>query len=109
MPHTDFTTLASAPVFTSVLTVQGTKRTNVTIAVGSLSAGSAVNLGGAFVGTVTIQRSFNNGTTWHDVNNWAVATEAISDKPEPETVQYRLGTKTGDFTSGEAVVRLGTT
>lgn len=109
MPHTNFTIIASAPVFTSVLTVQGTKRVNVTIAIGSLSAGSAVNLGGTFAGTITLQRSFNNGTTWFDVNDWAVATESISDKPEPETVQYRLGTKTGDYTSGEDVVRLGTT
>lgn len=107
MPNTEFTTIASSPVFTSVLTVQGSERTNITITVGSVSVGSAVNLGGSFTGTVTLQRSFNNGTTWFDVNNWAVATESIADKPEPETVQYRLGTKSGDYTSGEAVIKLG--
>lgn len=107
MPNTGFLAIASSPVFTSALTVQGKQRVNITIAIGSLSAGSAVNLGGSFTGTTTLQRSFNNGTTFFDVENWAVATEDISDKPEPETVQYRLGVKSGDFTSGEEVVRLG--
>ena len=105
--HTEFTVITSAPVFTSTLTIQGKTRTNITIAVGSLSAGSAVNLGGSLTGAITLQRSFNNGVTWHDVNDWSVATEDIADKPEPETVQYRLGTKTGNYTSGEGVIRLG--
>lgn len=107
MPNTQFTAIASSPVFTSTLIVQGKQRVNVTIAIGSLSVGSAVNLGGSLTGTVTLQRSFNNEVTWHDVNSWAVATEDISDKAEPESVQYRLGVKAGDYTSGEAVVRLG--
>lgn len=107
MPRTEQTVINSSPIFTSIITVQAYTRTTIGIAVGSLSAGSAINLGGSFTGTVFLQRSLNNGVTFHDVSSWAVATQEISDVPEALTYQYRAGVKAGGYTSGEAVIVIG--
>lgn len=95
--YTVETRLVSSPVYTSELTVQGKQQLNVSLRVLS-----------AFSGTITLQRTFDNGTVWRDVETWAIATESISTKPEPETCKYRIGIKTGDYVSGEALARLGT-
>lgn len=106
MPKTEFTTINSSPIFTSAINVQAYTRTGINIHVGSLSGGSAVNLGGSFTGTITLQRSNNNGVTYGDVDSWTAATESISANPEAGSYLYRLGCKSGEFTSGEAVIRL---
>lgn len=63
-----------------------------------------VSVSGTWVGVVTLQRRFQEGA-WMDVKSWEVNTEkALEDKESG--VQYRLGIKTGEFTSGAAVVRL---
>jgi len=63
-----------------------------------------LSISGTFSATVTVQRSTDN-STWHDVDTFTAATEEVGF--EPEDVWYRAGVKTGDFTSGSAVVRLG--
>lgn len=60
----------------------------------------------SFSGTITLQRSFDKGANWMDVETW-VSTGTEEWKFEPEAgVVYRLGCDTGDFTSGSATVRL---
>lgn len=54
---------------------------------------------GTFVGTVTLQRSFDDGTTWHNVATWAAPAETLYANPNG-SIKYRLGVKTGEFTSG---------
>lgn len=67
---------------------------------------------GTFAATVTLQRSFD-GSTWEDVDtNTApfslTGFEALAPfKFSKPTVSYRLGVKTGEFTSGSISVRLG--
>lgn len=69
---------------------------------------------GTFSATVTLQRSFDAGTTWHDVNSWTAPFEGVDTEPAlrdygvtPVVAQYRVGVKTGGYTSGTANVRLG--
>lgn len=68
---------------------------------------------GTFVATVTLQRSFDNGGTWEDVDtNTSVFSLSGFEPLAPfkfskPHVKYRLGVKTGEFTSGSINVRLG--
>lgn len=74
------------------------------------------SVSGTFVGTVTIQRSFDifdsNGDnipdvskTWHDMETYTVPYEDIGVLPN-EALVVRAGIKTGDYSSGSAVVRI---
>ncbi|MDP7302789.1 MAG: hypothetical protein QGG09_06785 [Pirellulaceae bacterium] len=64
-----------------------------------------ISLSGTWSATVTLQRSFDRGTTWLDVQNWTANAEAVDEESE-ENVLYRIWCKTGDYTSGTAVARL---
>ena len=64
-----------------------------------------ISISGTWDGTVTVQRSFDQGSTWFDVATWTANTEEYGFEPERD-VQYRAGIKTGEFTSGTAVLRL---
>lgn len=64
-----------------------------------------VSISGTWVGKVTAQRSFDLGSTWFDVETWTANTQEYGFEPE-RVVQYRVGIKTGEYTSGTAVVRL---
>ena len=61
---------------------------------------------GTWSGTVTVQRSFDGGVTWLDVNAYTTNIETSGFESESQ-VLYRVGIKTGDFTSGVCNVRLG--
>lgn len=88
------TTIASASI-----TAQDTFTTPVRLE-GYLN----VSISGTFSATVTVQRSIDNAT-WMDVDTWTAPTEDCGF--EPELMWYRIGVKTGGYTSGTAVVRLG--
>jgi len=60
--------------------------------------------GAPFVGTVTIQRSWNN-TDWFDVDTFTSDVETYG--YDPEEVYYRAVSKAGEWTSGTVAVRLG--
>ena len=64
-----------------------------------------LSISGIWGGTVTVQRSFDFGSTWYDVGTWTANTEEYGFEPERE-VQYRIGIKTGEFDHGTAVVRI---
>jgi len=64
------------------------------------------SISGTFVGTVTVQRSFDAGATWRDVDTFTAPTETAGYDGEPIVV-YRAGIKTGDYTSGTASIRIG--
>jgi hypothetical protein len=59
---------------------------------------------GTFSATVTVQRSIDK-TNWRDVDSFTAPTEEYGF--DPEYTWYRVGVKTGGFTSGTASVRLG--
>lgn len=63
-----------------------------------------LSISGTFVATVTVQRSIDQ-SAWHDVDEWTAPAEVVG--VEPESQWYRVGVKTGGYTSGTATVRLG--
>ena len=64
-----------------------------------------LSIQGTFTSTVTLQRSFDDGTTWQDVETFTAAVEKNFYIPSQAT-KWRLGVKEGDFTSGPLTVRL---
>jgi hypothetical protein len=80
--------------FTNAIMVTGTGTDRTT----------TINISGTFVATVTYQRSFDSATgPWTDVptGSWtAPIVTPSTDGLNNQTVWYRLGVKTGDFTSG---------
>jgi len=65
-----------------------------------------LSISGTFVATVTVQRSFDQGSTWRDVDTFTAPIETAGSDPEPVVV-YRAGVKTGEFTSGTVSIRIG--
>jgi hypothetical protein len=63
-----------------------------------------ISIQGTFSATVFVQRSYDN-SNWYDVDSFTSATEQTGF--EPEYIWYRLGVKTGGYTSGTANVRIG--
>lgn len=60
-----------------------------------------LTLSGTFVATVTLQRSVGEPGTWQDVTTYTTATDvAYDDGLDNQIIYYRLGVKTGDYTSG---------
>jgi hypothetical protein len=68
-----------------------------------LSGPFDLSISGTFVGTVTVQRSYDN-SSWKDVDTFTSPTEDYGF--QPEIAWYRAGIKTGAYTSGTAVVSL---
>lgn len=63
-----------------------------------------LSISGTFSATVTVQRSTDK-TNWRDVDSWTTPAEEYGF--DPEYMWYRVGVKTGGFTSGTVDVRLG--
>lgn len=64
-----------------------------------------LSISGTWVGTLTLQRSFDAGTTFMDVENFT-ANQENWDQEIESGVLYRIGFKTGNYTSGTALVRI---
>lgn len=86
---------------TANLTAQNTYTSPLQVAKKSFN----LSVSGTWAGTLTLQRSFDGGTTWVDVETYTANTEKVGTDPEHK-VFYRIGFKTGEYTSGTAVVRL---
>ncbi len=53
-----------------------------------------LSISGSWEGTVTVQRSFDLGDTWHDVDTFTSNTEEYGLEPEhSNVVLYRIGAK----------------
>ncbi len=63
------------------------------------------SLAGTWEGTVTLQRSFDTGATWRDVDSHTSNIETYGIEPG-ENVQYRFGFKAGEYTSGACTGRI---
>lgn len=64
-----------------------------------------VSVSGTFSATVALQRSFDGGSTWLTVWTTTTAAELVVDTVEPGTL-WRLGVRTGDYTSGTVAARV---
>jgi len=66
-----------------------------------------LSISGTWTGTITVQRSFDLGDTWHDVDTFTANTEEYGLEPEhTNPVYYRIGAKSGGFSSGSCNLRL---
>lgn len=76
--------------------------------VGGSSRTFSVAITGTWVGTVTLQKSIGNDTTWVDTTHTDTANTSYtdSDSLDNQIVYYRIGIKTGNYTSGTANVSL---
>jgi hypothetical protein len=92
---------------TKSISAQNTFSTAITVTDVGETRRFTVQITGVWVATVTLQRSFDDGSTWSDVTTYTTnqATTYL-DGLDNQTVQYRIGVKTGDFTSGTAAVTL---
>jgi hypothetical protein len=70
----------------------------------SLRGDFSLSIAGTFVGTVTVQRSFDAGSTWANVDDFTGVIETAG--YEPVGAQYRVGIATGNYTSGTATCTL---
>lgn len=95
--------MALSTVQTASITAENTGTTALVVPNGKTYS---VSLSGAFVATVFLQRSFDNGTTWFDVKSYTAPAEEVAEAAD--ACAARLFCKTGGFTSGTAVCRLGT-
>lgn len=65
-----------------------------------------LSISGRSDSTITLQRTFNGGTTWLDYASYTADTEAVLQLCEEGAVAYRVGIKTGDYGTDTVVVRL---
>jgi hypothetical protein len=63
-----------------------------------------ISISGTFSATVFVQRSTDN-TNWFDVDSFTAPVEQYGF--DPEYMYYRIGVKTGGYTSGSIVCRIG--
>lgn len=92
--------ISAQNTFTSTISVTGT----------STFRSFSISLIGTWVATVTLQRSFDDGSSWIDVTTYTANTATTySDGLDNQTVLYRIGVKTGGYTSGTVSATLSIT
>ena len=64
-----------------------------------------VSISGTWVATVTLQRTFDSGSTWVDVETKTANYEGYLVDLQ-RGIRYRIGVTTGDYTSGTVILRL---
>jgi len=64
-----------------------------------------ISISGTWDAQVTVQRSFDKGSTWYDVRQWVANAQEYGLEVE-RGVYYRAGIKAGEYTSGTVAVRL---
>lgn len=67
---------------------------------------SVAESGGPFVGTITMQRSFDGEVTWHDIPDGIFTAPDEKVANTGEDLSVRGGFKAGEYTSGSALVRI---
>lgn len=79
------------------------------IRVSGIDAGRvfSIEIAGTWAGTVRLQRSIEEPGTWADVSSWTgnIST-SYDDTFDNQIIYYRIGIKTGEYTSGTANVKL---
>ena len=65
-----------------------------------------IEITGTFTADIKMQYSFDGGATINDTKGAYTEAELQSTTPAPHSISYRIGVKTGDFTSGTINLRL---
>jgi hypothetical protein len=70
----------------------------------NIKGGFDLSISGTFSATVTVQRSFDGGSSWSAVDTFNSPIETFGHQPTYSV--YRAGVATGDYVSGTATVTL---
>tara|TARA_R100001510_G_scaffold9203_1_gene7096 strand:- start:5586 stop:5882 length:297 start_codon:yes stop_codon:yes gene_type:complete len=78
-----------------------------TDAVMVLAGDFSISVSGTFSATVTVQKSYDTSSpsNFEDVETFTAPVERVG--YEAENIYYRVGVKTGEYTSGTVSVRIG--
>lgn len=69
-----------------------------------------IAISGTWVAVITLQRSIGSVGTWEDINTYSANdTTTFADGLDNQVIFYRIGVKTGDYTSGTVVTTLSYT
>lgn len=94
---------------TSNIAAQNTFTDSIRVTGVGDSRSFTINISGTWSATVVLQRSLGDDSSWEDVSGktWTGNTvESYSDGLDNQIAYYRLGIKTGGYTSGTAVCSL---
>jgi hypothetical protein len=101
---------SSGQTVEAAITAEATFTDPVRITGVGSSRGFAVTVSNTFVATVTLQRSIAAPGDWQDVESYTVPTsKTFNDELDNQIIFYRIGVKSGDFTSGTVDVNLSFT
>ena len=85
----------------SSITAENVFTDNIKVTGTGTARGLAISITGTWVATVTLQRSIGAPGTWTDVEAYTTNTsKTFNDGLSNQEIYYRVGVKTGDFTSG---------
>ena len=95
---------------TSDISAQNTFTNTINVTGTSTARSFTVSRTGVWVATVTLQRSFDDGVSWIDVTTYTTnASVTFTDGLDNQIILYRIGVKTGDYTSGTVSLTLAIT
>lgn len=97
-----FSITSTGQTVTASISAQNTFSNSIRVTGVGTDRTFTIILAGVWVGTVTLQRSFDNAV-WSDVSGktWAAnTTETYADGFDNQIVYYRLGIETGNYVSG---------
>lgn len=92
---------------TQAVSAQNTFTNSILVTGTAAARAFGVVITGTFSATVTLQRSVGDDTSWVDVTTYTTTqSTTLTDNLENQTIYYRLGVKTGNYTSGTATCTL---
>ena len=89
----------------AVITAHNTFTDAVALQPAPLEFGISINYAVGSSGTVTVQRSFDWGVSWEDVEAFTASVQRNGRSDSPKTL-YRVGVKTGGFGAGTITVAI---
>ena len=104
-----FRITSSGQAVTASIVAQNTFSSTIRVAGVTSSRIFTITRSGTWVATVTLQRSLTSVTgPWEDVTTYTTnATVSFDDALSNQVAWYRIGVKTGNYTSGTVVLDLG--
>ena len=111
-PSTDnagalFSITSVGQTVSSNITAQNTFTNTIRVTGVDTARSFTVSLTDTWVATATLQRSFDDGASWIDVTDYTTNTTATYDDGlDNQIVLYRIGVKTGNYTSGTVAASL---
>lgn len=98
----------SGQTVTASISAQDTFSDTITVDGVGTSRQFTITITGTWTATITLQKSFDDGLSWEDTTSVFTTniTTTFNDLLDNVEILYRIGIKTGDYTSGTANVTL---